>query len=203
MRLPYLYIFQKNGNKYYFAVKLNGKIKVNSYGYDPLGNINGSQEQAGINNPWRFAGGFYDSATGLLKYGIRYYDPPIGRWTQRAPIGGSLQETLKANPYVYAGNDPVNKVDPSGKALLPSCLYNFVGSILVALAAVGTALALGFALFGLGEGVAAAAIEVATNAAVSAFVANFILYSVFILAVLGVIGSVFLIIGAIYACNGD
>jgi RHS repeat-associated protein len=61
---------------------------VNSYGYDPLGNINGRQEQAGINNPWRFAGGFWDSATGLLKFGIRYYDLTIGRWTQRVPIGG-------------------------------------------------------------------------------------------------------------------
>jgi hypothetical protein len=27
---------------------------------------------------------------------------------------GSLQETLKANPYVYANNDAVNEVDPSG-----------------------------------------------------------------------------------------
>ena len=31
-------------------------------------------------------------------------------------MGGSLQETIKANPYVYAGNDPVSEVDPSGKS---------------------------------------------------------------------------------------
>ena len=94
-----------NGSKYYYLFDGLGSIvemtdssgnAVNSYGYDPLGNINGRQEQAGINNPWRFAGGFYDSATGLLKYGIRYYDPTIGRWTQCAPIAGSLQETHKA-----------------------------------------------------------------------------------------------------------
>ncbi len=29
-------------------------------------------------------------------------------------MGGSLQETTKPNPYVYAGDDPVNRVDPSG-----------------------------------------------------------------------------------------
>ena len=40
--------------------------------------------------------------------------PPQGRWTQATPVGGSLQETLKANPYVYAGDNPVNEVDPSG-----------------------------------------------------------------------------------------
>jgi RHS repeat-associated protein len=64
---------------------------------------------------WKFAGGFLDSSTGLYKYGIRYDDPTIGRWTQRTPVGGSLQETTKPNPYVYAEDDPVNKVDPSGK----------------------------------------------------------------------------------------
>jgi hypothetical protein len=29
-----------------------------------------------------------------------------------------LQETLKANPYVYVDNDPVNAVDPSGQTHL-------------------------------------------------------------------------------------
>ncbi len=67
-------------------------------------------------NTWRYASGYYDVSTGLYKFGIRYYDPAIGRWTQRDPVGGSLQETTKANPYVYAGDDPVNMVDPSGKA---------------------------------------------------------------------------------------
>lgn len=61
------------------------------------------------------AGGYYDSITGLTKFGIRFYDPQFGRWTQRTPIGGTLQETLKANPYVYADNDPVNEVDPNGR----------------------------------------------------------------------------------------
>ncbi|MDQ2887949.1 MAG: hypothetical protein M3Y39_17900 [Chloroflexota bacterium] len=48
------------------------------------------------------AGSFLDSSTGLYKYGIRYYDPTIGRWTQRTPVGGSLEETTRPNPYVYA-----------------------------------------------------------------------------------------------------
>ena len=29
-------------------------------------------------------------------------------------MGGSLQEMSKANPYVYAGDNPVNATDPSG-----------------------------------------------------------------------------------------
>ena len=108
---------------------------VNSYGYNPLGNSTGSQEQTGINNPWKYAGGFYDSSTGLTKFGIRYYDPTIGRWTQRAPIGGSLQETLKGNPYVYADNDAVNVVDPGGKGTCED-------TIIVALVAIASLVAL-------------------------------------------------------------
>jgi RHS repeat-associated protein len=79
-------------------------------------------EQSGLNNPWKFAGGFLDSSTGLYKYGIRYDDPTIGRWTQRTPVGGSLQETTKANPYVYADDDPVNAVDPSGRSSTLECI---------------------------------------------------------------------------------
>ena len=86
---------------------------VNTYQYDPYGNLTSSTGT--VSNPWRYAGGYYDSGTGLYKFGIRYYDPTTGRWTQRDPVGGSLQETTKANPFVYADNDPVNQVDPSGK----------------------------------------------------------------------------------------
>ncbi|WP_420917138.1 RHS repeat-associated core domain-containing protein [Dictyobacter halimunensis] len=52
--------------------------------------------------------GYQAASRGAL--GIRYYDPTFGRWTQRAPFGGTLQETLKANPCTYADNDPVNKI---------------------------------------------------------------------------------------------
>jgi RHS repeat-associated protein len=114
-----------NGNKYYYLFDGEGSIvemtdssgnAVNSYGYDPLGNINGKQEQVGINNPWQYAGGFWDSATGLLKYGIRYYDPTIGRWTQRAPIGGSLQETSgkgQDTNYLFLSPRVCTKTDKS------------------------------------------------------------------------------------------
>jgi RHS repeat-associated protein len=66
-------------------------------------------------NAWRYASGYYDVSTGLYKFGIRYYDAATGRWTQRDPVGGSLTETVKANPYVYAGDAPVNMVDPNGR----------------------------------------------------------------------------------------
>jgi len=49
-------------------------------------------------------------ATGLIYYRARYYDPSLGRFTQRDPIGLSGG----VNPYAYVDNNPINAVDPSG-----------------------------------------------------------------------------------------
>ncbi|MCX5805761.1 MAG: cell wall hydrolase [Proteobacteria bacterium] len=51
--------------------------------------------------------------TGLVYYRARYYDPTIGRFTQRDPIGmnGGI------NPYAYVNANPVNFTDPMGLKL--------------------------------------------------------------------------------------
>jgi len=51
-------------------------------------------------------------ATGLMYFRARYYDPGMGRFTQRDPIGfaGGL------NPYTYVNNSPQNFTDPLGLA---------------------------------------------------------------------------------------
>jgi RHS repeat-associated protein len=48
------------------------------------------RSRKGETNPWKFAAGYLDSSTGLYKFGTRYYDPTLGRWTQQDPVGGSL-----------------------------------------------------------------------------------------------------------------
>jgi len=76
-----------------------------------------------VANPWLFAGGSFDSTTGLYKFGMRYYDATVGRWTQADPKPGP-------NLYVYAANNPVNQVDPSGADLnFGKCLLG-AGSVL-------------------------------------------------------------------------
>jgi RHS repeat-associated protein len=60
--------------------------------------------------PFGFAGGLYDTDTKLVRFGARDYDPNVGRWVSKDPIrfdGG-------VNLYVYVGNDPINRIDPSG-----------------------------------------------------------------------------------------
>ena len=64
-----------------------------------------------IELPFGFAGGLYDEDTGLVRFGMRDYDPVAGRWTAKDPIGFAGGDT---NVYAYVGNDPINGVDPLG-----------------------------------------------------------------------------------------
>ncbi|HEV8431029.1 MAG TPA: RHS repeat-associated core domain-containing protein, partial [Pyrinomonadaceae bacterium] len=61
----------------------------------------------------------YDRVSGVgLDYAVnRHYDWQQGRFTQVDPIGmraASLSDPQSLNMYSYVGNDPVNRVDPSG-----------------------------------------------------------------------------------------
>lgn len=61
--------------------------------------------------PFGFAGGLYDPDTSLVRFGARDYDPEIGRWLAKDPIGFGGGP----NFYAYAANDPINVIDPDGK----------------------------------------------------------------------------------------
>jgi RHS repeat-associated protein len=81
--------------------------------YDAWGNATLQQGSWNV-QPFGFAGGLYDADTGLVRFGARDYDPEVGRWTAKDPIGfGGGQ----ANLYEYVGGDSVNNVDPSGQVV--------------------------------------------------------------------------------------
>ena len=96
---------------------------VEQISYDAWGTIT-SDTNPGF-QPFGFAGGLYDADTGLVHFGARDYDPVIGRWTTRDPLGFAGGDT---NLYGYVLQDPVNLVDPMGLFILPSLpqgLVNF------------------------------------------------------------------------------
>ncbi|MDD5035618.1 MAG: hypothetical protein PHE55_12760, partial [Methylococcaceae bacterium] len=82
------------------------------------GTVTASQRFGAFGNPVAQSGaipqfgytGREPDASGLMYYRARYYDPGIGRFISRDPIGlaGGI------NRYTYVGNTPINKVDPLG-----------------------------------------------------------------------------------------
>jgi len=61
--------------------------------------------------PFGFAGGIYDPDTGLVRFGARDYDPVVGGWTGKDPIG---LRGGAPNLCSYTAGDPVNRIDSTG-----------------------------------------------------------------------------------------
>jgi RHS repeat-associated protein len=117
-----LFALRRDGVTYYVGSDQAGtpKVVVNAGGtivktllYDAFGRRNPAgvaETGAGFELPFGFAGGLSDPETGLVRFGLRDYEPASGRWTARDPIlqAGGL------NVYAYAGSDPVGRRDLSG-----------------------------------------------------------------------------------------
>jgi RHS repeat-associated protein len=78
--------------------------------YDEFGRLSASSGTLEI--PFGFAGGIYDSLTGLVRFGARDYSAREGRWTAKDPIGFNGGDN---NLYGYCVGDAVNRVDGNGK----------------------------------------------------------------------------------------
>ncbi len=91
----------------------NAGAIVGTATYNPYGQPTAT---AGITTPLGYAGAYTDPETGLIYLINRYYDAATGQFLNVDP----LVATTNA-PYTYAGDDPVNKSDPTG--LMP-CLPN-------------------------------------------------------------------------------
>ncbi|HWO00299.1 MAG TPA: RHS repeat-associated core domain-containing protein, partial [Blastocatellia bacterium] len=73
--------------------------------YEPFGNT----ATSGLTR-YGFTGRERDSATGLMYFRARWYDPQQGRFITQDPIGFAGG----ANLYAYSANDPINLSDPFG-----------------------------------------------------------------------------------------
>jgi RHS repeat-associated protein len=115
------------------------------YDYDSFGGIRVLDEEGrpisikdAIQNPYTFTGREYDPESGLYYYRTRHYDPSLGRFLQEDPIlslhlsknlhilsfstfkiPSLIQKPEDLHPYVYAQNNPINYVDPTGYLSVP------------------------------------------------------------------------------------
>lgn len=97
-----------------FIIHIDDDTVVQRMDYDVWGNVI-RDSNPGF-QPFGFAGGLYDSDTGLVRFGARDYDARNGRWTVKDPIdfgGGDL------NLYGYVMNNPVSFKDPDGLQRAP------------------------------------------------------------------------------------
>ncbi len=114
--------FEKNGNFSYFLTDALSTVRdlvdddgevLASYEFDEYGQRLATNEN-GASSPKTFVGGLsvQDEVadTGLMLMGHRFYDPSLGRFLNRDPIGfaGGL------NLFGYSGNNPLRFVDAAG-----------------------------------------------------------------------------------------
>ena len=188
----------KNGSTttdYYFVCNWRGDViriydgagaVVANYNYDAWGGIisvtdaNGaaitdSNHIANVNS-LRYRGYYYDSETGLYYVSSRYYDPEIGRWINADNQLTTGSDMTGMNLFAYCGNNPVNRIDPTGEAWWHWAL----GAAIVAACAVATVVTAGGfaaaagAVAAVGSGMAAA--TTASTIAAGAFIGSATVY---------------------------
>jgi len=86
------------------AGRIAWKMQLDAFGV-------GRKDAAGQQNPWRWPGQYADEETGLHYNRFRYYDPVLGEYISRDPIG--LAGGLRLHGYVH---DPLSWSDPWGLA---------------------------------------------------------------------------------------
>jgi RHS repeat-associated protein len=104
----YFYHFDKTGNT--LAMTDVGGNVIASYAYLPFGVM--TSRQGALANRFTYVGAFgvMEEGDGLYRMGSRHYDAQSRRFLQRDPIGlaGGI------NLYAYAGNNPIDRIDPAG-----------------------------------------------------------------------------------------
>ncbi|WP_447655976.1 RHS repeat-associated core domain-containing protein [Microbacterium sp. M1A1_1b] len=77
-------------------------------------------------DPFGFKAGIDDNHTGLVKFGLRWYNPDVGSWTQQDTLDRPLDPS-NGDRYAYAGGGPINSSDPTG-----SISFSLFAKLLVA-----------------------------------------------------------------------
>lgn len=106
---------------------------------NPDGSSTITASSAGSQSPWATFG-IEGAVSRWWKQGARWNDTFTGTWTSADPIT-RLNDPSRANPYTYAGDNPINNTDPAGQDWLDSLYNDFVqvGGDLLACAGGGAA----------------------------------------------------------------
>jgi RHS repeat-associated protein len=89
---------------------------TDTYNYDAFGNLLNSTGTTP--NNYLYRGEQYDPDLGLYYLRARYYNPLTGRFMSRDPEDGKAKDPKTLHKYLYAGGDPVNAKDPTGRGIV-------------------------------------------------------------------------------------
>ena len=149
--------YTHDGNKNVSELVDGSEDVVAHYEYEAFGAICVETGDWGEENPWRFSSEYGDSVLGLVYYNYRHYEPVMGRWLTRDPIG----EIGSAGLYVMLSNS--SKIDFLGLlnwSLFTEGAFQFFTSALattITIAVVATGVAVAPATGGTSLAVAVAA----------------------------------------------
>ncbi|MGP1373759.1 MAG: SpvB/TcaC N-terminal domain-containing protein [Almyronema sp.] len=129
------------GSTRFFSDELGNK-KIAQIAYHPFGK---ERQRQGVQVQQQFAAHPVDQQIGLVFMGRRWYSPEIGRFLTPDPLYLYQPERAKSDVkqlrlYTYVGNDPLNKVDPTGLSFW-SVLGAIVGVVVGIVVAVAVAAA--------------------------------------------------------------
>ena len=112
---------------------LQGRV-IESYRYTAFGEcqiLDASGHvvvESQIGNPWRFANKRFETATGFVSFGLRDYDPDLGRWLCPDPAGFEDGSNL----YAYVHHSPLIHYDQFGLFSIFDSPFSDIGNFVLA-----------------------------------------------------------------------
>ena len=88
---------------------------TDTWEYDAFGNV--LNHTGSTSNEMLYRGEAFDSNLGLYYLRARWMNPITGRFLSRDTVNGDIANPPTLHKYLYAGGDPVNRVDPTGRSL--------------------------------------------------------------------------------------